>query len=401
MKELRIGLIGASGRGALADYAHQPENGVKLVAAAEIYPEATQRFRERFEKKFSCVPPVYTDYREMIEKENLDGVFVTSPDFMHCEHACYALEHKVAVYLEKPLAISISDADRILETAWKNRSKLVIGHNMRYMDFTRKMKEIIDRGDIGEVRAVWCRHFVSYGGDAYFRDWHADSKYSNSLLLQKGAHDIDVIHWLAGGYTRRVNGVGNLSVYDKLPRRKPGEERVPGGIATVWSKTQWPPMEQKDMYPTINVNDLNMINLELDNGVLACYLQCHYAPDACRNYTVIGTLGRIENQGDGGPDTKIQVWSQRTDSYCLDGDATYRIHAPVRDHGGADPQIVQSFIDALRDLPFHGASAQAARNSVAAGCCGADAIRQGGMAQDVPQLPEHLRNFDFAHAREF
>lgn len=169
MKELRIGLIGCAGRGTLADHANLPGKA-RVVAGADRYPEQRQMFLDRYREKYRTEPAVYTDYREMIDKEQLDGVVIASPDFLHEEHAVYALEHKVPVYLEKPIAIAIDSADRILEAAYAGRTKLVIGHNMRYMAFVRKMKEIIDAGTIGEVKAVWCRHFVSYGGDAYFRD---------------------------------------------------------------------------------------------------------------------------------------------------------------------------------------------------------------------------------------
>ncbi len=398
MKDLRIGIIGCSGRGKLADNAHQPGNGSIIVAGAEPYPEQKKMFLDRYQEKFNFQPALYDDYKEMIDRENLDGVVVTSPDFMHMEHAVYALEHKVPVYLEKPIAISIADADRILEAAYQNKTKLVIGHNMRYMVFTRKMKEIIDSGTIGEVKAVWCRHFVSYGGDAYFRDWHAEKKNSNSLLLQKGAHDIDIIHWLAGSRTVQVCGMGNLTVYDKLPRRPLGTERLTEGIRHYWSAQHWPPLEQKDMYPTIEVEDLNMITMRLENGVLANYEQCHYTPDACRNYTVIGTKGRLENYGDHCKGSTVQVWTKRVDHFRLEGDITYRVDPPEGGHGGADPLIIQSYIDALHGKYEVWSTPQAARYSVATGCCGAESIRNGSMILNVPALPEHLENWDFSRA---
>ena len=398
-KELRIGVIGASGRGSIAHYTHKPAENSRLVAAAEPYPEPKERFIKAFSEKFpgDPIPTIYDDYREMIEKENLDGVVIASPDFLHEEQAIYALEHKVAVYLEKPLALTIEGCDRILEAAYRNRTKLIVGHNMRYMRFTRKMKEIIDSGVIGEVKTVWCRHFISYGGDAYFRDWHADSTKSNSLLLQKGAHDIDIIHWLAGGITRKVAGIGNLSVYDKQPRRDMDDKRLKGGIATVWDASHWPAETQSGYYPIIDVNDLNMINMTLDNGVLACYLQCHYTPDNSRNYTVIGTRGRIENYG---TDT-IQVWTTRQDApWRLEGDITYRTPGTNSGHGGADPLILKSFVDALRGEYDVWSTAQMARHSVACGCQGADSIRQSGIPLEVPALPEYLENWDFTRAEE-
>ncbi|MEI8078532.1 MAG: Gfo/Idh/MocA family oxidoreductase [bacterium] len=172
----KIGVIGVGGRGTLAKHAHHPDAGV-------------------------------------------DAVVIATPDWLHEEHAVAALERGLAVYLEKPMAITITGCDRILRTAKQQQARLFVGHNMRYMTIIRKMKQLIDAGTIGKVKTMWCRHFISYGGDAYFRDWHADRQCSTGLLLQKGAHDIDVMHWLAGSYSRRVTAFGSLAVYGDLPRR--------------------------------------------------------------------------------------------------------------------------------------------------------------------------------------
>ena len=55
-----------------------------------------------------------------------------------------------------------------------HRAKLYLGHKLRQMPFVLKMKELIARGDNGELKAGWCGHFVGRGGDFYFKDWHAD-----------------------------------------------------------------------------------------------------------------------------------------------------------------------------------------------------------------------------------
>ena len=93
------------------------------------------------------------------------------------------------------------------------RKQLMVGFNMRYMNMIRTMKEIVDSGVIGEVRAVWCRHFVGFGGDFYYHDWHGTRENTTSLLLQKGSHDIDVIHWITGKYTKRVTAFGSLDYF--------------------------------------------------------------------------------------------------------------------------------------------------------------------------------------------
>ena len=163
---------------------------------------------------------------------------------------------------------------------------------------------------IGEVQAVWCRHFIDYGGDAYFKDWHSERANTTGLLLQKGAHDIDIIHWLAGGYTQRTVAMGKLSVYNRARDRRSADTR---GNAS-FNQANWPPLSQRGFSPEIDVEDHTMMLMQLDNGVQASYEQCHYTPDAQRNYTVIGTQGRIENFGDyssPGNVAEVYLWTHR------------------------------------------------------------------------------------------
>ena len=131
---------------------------------------------------------------------------------------------------------------------------------MRHFAVVLKMKELIDAGAIGKVKAGWCRHFVSYGGDAYFKDWHADRRTATGLLLQKGAHDIDVLHWLCGGYTKRVSAMGALTLYDQISDRHDPSER--GNAAFV--ADNWPPLSQKGLNPVLDVEDLSMVMMQLD-----------------------------------------------------------------------------------------------------------------------------------------
>ena len=386
MDDLKLGIIGAGGRGKLAKWAHRPGRGSRLVALCDTDAEA---LAERKAAYGAELPPgsddifVTADYRELLARE-LDAVFVCTPDFLHEEHAVAALEAGVYVYLEKPMAITIAGCDRILAASrgGGGRGRLMVGHNMRHMNIIRKMKALIDADEVGEVQGVWCRHFISYGGDAYFRDWHADRTKSTGLLLQKGAHDLDLIHWFAGAYTKRVSAFGRLGVYDRPSRLEAGE---PGD--TKWHKEHWPPLEQKGFHPTIDVEDQSVVNLELENGILATYQQCHFSPDACRNYTVLGTKGRLENFGDR-PDSPIMVWNRRTDNYNLIGDRVFRGEAvqSASGHGGADEIIVQDFLDFVRGGEPAGAPPEAARMAVAAGCSATESLREGGVPVEVPGI---------------
>lgn len=379
--ELNIGVIGIGGRGQISHHAHDPKNGVRLVAAADVVDTCLEQFTQRFGPNVTTA----NDYREVLGQDNIHAVFVCSPDFLHEEHAVAALNAGKHVYLEKPMAITIAGCDRILRAARDNGVKLYLGHNMRHMGFILKMKELIDKGAIGEVRTGWCRHFVCYGGDAYFKNWNAEREKSTSLLLQKATHDIDVLHWLCGGYTRRVSAMGNLTVYNRITdRRHPSE---PGDKH--WHVENWPPLSQKGMNPNMDVEDLSLMMMELENNVLCSYQQCHYTPDGWRNYTIIGTEGRLENFGDAPGETVVRVWNQRVD-YQACGNEEHPIPKATGGHGGADPRIVKEFIDHVRfDAPMS-VSAIASRNSIATGCMAAESLRNGNTPRDIPPIADDL-----------
>jgi len=388
MQDLRIGVIGAGGRGGLSHNAHKPGEGSRLVAGSDVRPEALEKFKE------VAGPDAFvtSDYRELLAREDIDAVFITTPDFLHEEHALAALKAGKAVYLEKPMTITIEGCDRVLQTAYETGSKLYLGHNMRHFPAVLKMKEIIDSGAIGTIQAAWCRHFVSYGGDAYFKDWHSEQRNATSLLLQKGAHDIDVIHWLAGGYTKQVVGMGKLSVYNRCENRRDPKER---GVAS-WSDDNWPPLTQKGISPVVDVEDHNMILMNLDNGVQCSYLQCHYTPDAERNYTFIGDAGRVENIGDYGK-CDVNVWTQRGSRH--EPDVVYHLKPVSGSHGGGDPRIVAEFIRFVREGGQTNTSPVAARNSVATGVLGAESMRSGSQPKEIPQLPKRLLDY-FANGQK-
>lgn len=387
MQDLRIGVIGAAGRGFLAARAHHPEEGSRVVAVCDTRQEALDKAIERYGEEVQTL----TDYRELLALD-LDAVFVTTPDFLHEEMAVAALEAGVAVYLEKPMAITTEGCDRILRTAYETKTRLYLGHNMRHMPFVIKMKELIDAGAIGNVKAIWCRHFVGHGGDYYFKDWHAERRYSNGLLLQKGAHDIDVLHWLAGSYASKVSAFGKLAVYGEVEDRvKPTKgPRTRGPI--IDKEFYWPPSTQKGMNAHIDVEDLSQMNMELQNGILASYQQCHFSPDYWRNYCVIGDEGRMENFGNGEDGTQIQVWNKRKWGYNAP-DQVHMIERPEGGHGGADPRIVAEFLRFVREGGVTQTSPLAGRYSVAAGCAATDSIRDGGTLQQVPAVPANLTRY--------
>ncbi|MEV0287751.1 MULTISPECIES: Gfo/Idh/MocA family oxidoreductase [unclassified Kribbella] len=390
MTDLRFGVVGLGARSRIAQYAHRPGEGSEVVALAD--PAAAQRDAAQAQYPEATT---HADHTELLDQK-LDGVFLTTPDDLHEDPAIDFLRAGVAVFVEKPLAITTSGCDRVLQAAYESGSRLYVGHNMRHMPVVLTMRDLIQSGAIGEVKAIWCRHFVGHGGDFYFKDWHADRRRTTSLLLQKGAHDIDVMHWLAGGYTTRVNAMGALTLYGGIEDRL---DRSGQRFADFVSESNWPPLSQQGMAPVMDVEDLSMANLLLDNGVYLTYQQCHYTPDYWRNYTVIGTEGRLENFGDS-PGGVVKVWNSKRSGYRDDADLVVDIPDADGGHAGADPRLVDEYIRFVREGGATLTSPVAARAAVAAGYAATTSLRENGTPIDIPALdPALVSYFDNGQSR--
>ncbi len=180
MTDLRLGVVGLGARSYLAGHAHHPGEGSAIVALAD--PVAAQRdlALEKYPEATA-----YADHTELLDQK-LDGVFLTTPDDLHEGPAIDFLTAGVSVFVEKPLAITTEGCDRVLRAAYESGARLYVGHNMRHMPVVQTMRQLIQDGAIGDVKAIWCRHFVGHGGDFYFKDWHADRRRTTGPAAAEG-----------------------------------------------------------------------------------------------------------------------------------------------------------------------------------------------------------------------
>jgi predicted dehydrogenase len=138
----------------------------------------------------------------------------------------------------------------------------------------------------------------------------------------------------------------------------------------------------------VDVEDNNVVIMELEGGIKASYLQCHFTPDYHRNYTFIGTEGRMENSE---PDNKVYVYTRRSNTERELSNRVYEIKEAKGTHGGADPVICQDFVDMVLNGKKPEASPQAGRMSVAVGCAATKSIRSGGGVVQVTPVPDFAR----------
>ncbi len=381
---LRVGVVGIGQRSVIARHVNESASNAVLVAAVDTAEEGRARSADLFGPSVE----VFSTLGSFIADSGVQAAIVTTPDWTHADIAISLLRAGIAVYLEKPLAITLDDCDAILEAAADTGTPLYVGHNFRHAAVVRLMRDIIARGEIGEVKTVWCRHFVGNGGDFYFKDWHADRSQVNSLLLQKASHDLDVIHLLAGAYTKRVVGMGDLMVYGDIQDRT---DRT-GQVMPDWfSLDNWPPASLTGLNPIVDVEDVSMVMMTLEGGTLASYEQCHFTPDYWRNYTVIGTEGRLENFGDTGGGV-VRVWNHRSE-WREKGDIEYPIDGVESGHADADFLTVSEFLDHVVNGTPLKVSPIAARQAIAAGALATQSLRSGSIPLDVPPLHPKIESY--------
>ena len=377
-RKLQVGVIGVAYRGTLP-LKYLPREDAEIVALCDVNREALEKAaRDQPSVRFVC-----GDYRDLLARAEIEAVFIMVRDPLHEEMACAALNAGKAVYLEKPMAITVGGCDRILETAYRTGSKLFIGHNLRYFPYAEKLNEVLRSGIIGEIQSIWVRHYVAYGS-CYFHHWCSEQKNCTGLLLQKGAHDIDLIHELAGSYTEHVVGMGRLSVYNECGRRGPSDP-----VDREEFKTAWPPKSNRRLSPVVDIEDTNMLLLSMKNGVQAALLQCFYSPDTERNYVILGDRGKVEHTGHGGEE-EIRVWTKRQTTPRSIPDEVIELRHDGKDHGGSDHLICRAFVDFLQEGKNPGADPIDARMAVATGVAGHESMRSGNRPVKIVFPPESL-----------
>jgi predicted dehydrogenase len=198
-KHYTVAVIGA---GAIAHALHLPgyakREDVERIVAVDIEPAQLEEAKEKFD-----IAATYTDYRDMFSHESPDLVSVCTPNAYHAEHALAALRAGAHLLLEKPMTLSLADAEAIRREAQLAGKQVMIGFSHRFNSTNRKIKDIISKGRIGEPFMIRVR--FAHGGP--FPGWaKSDWFYKPELagggaLLDMGIHAFDLCNWLLGPVT--------------------------------------------------------------------------------------------------------------------------------------------------------------------------------------------------------
>jgi len=194
MRKVRVGVIGV-GMGSGHAAAYQKDGRAELVALCDVN-EA--RLRAAAERLGVSAERRYTDPYDMFRRADLDGVSVATPNKFHAPLTLAAFKAGCHVLCEKPMAMTVKEAERMLAASKKAGRNLMINFSYRFLDMSCALKQQVEAGVIGDIyfgRTVWHRRrgIPGLGG------WFTDKELAGGgPLIDLGVHRVDLALWLMG-----------------------------------------------------------------------------------------------------------------------------------------------------------------------------------------------------------
>ena len=171
--------------------------GMKTVAVCDTNPERVEAARQELPDLLGY----FTSTEEMLKMKEIDLVVGIVPHNVHCEVALKGFAYGKHVILEKPFCISVEEADKMIETARKNKLMLSVFHNRRWDGDYIAIKNIVNNGLIGDIFHIEC--FIgNYAHPRYW--WRSDKKISGGVMHDWGAHFID---WILNLVPSKITGI--------------------------------------------------------------------------------------------------------------------------------------------------------------------------------------------------
>ena len=200
LEVLRVGVAGLGAASSQILPCFAGVAGVELAAAADVRAGAREDFRKMYDR------PVFADVQAMCRSDDVDAIWVATPNESHCEHTLLATKNGKHVICEKPMAVSLDECDRMVAAAQRAGVEFVQGHSKIFDSPIRAIRQVIESERLGRVIHIELINF---------NDWLQRPRLASELDLNKGGgvifrqgpHQIDIVRYLAGGLTKNVRGV--------------------------------------------------------------------------------------------------------------------------------------------------------------------------------------------------
>jgi len=347
---LKLAVVGCGGRGVGVAREFQGLGLARVTAVCDVADKGLAHAKEVFPEAFAT-----KDVQAVGRREDVEAVFIATTDDTHVDAALALKPFDKHLLVEKPLATSIADCDRLVNGYASVKDKVhMVGLCMRYSNATRRVHQIVSSGMIGEVLCADCIDHVSVGGSYYFHHWMSRKKHVVGLLLQKGCHSLDFISWIIGSRAVKVHAFGGLDYYGGEEAAEKvchecGEfedcsERQERFVELDYVKQ---PVRKPDFCAysrEVDVCDNAIVNVLYESGAKLSYTECHFSPDYVREFVFIGTHGRVEARlpHHGHPEIKVS-FRHRPFKHLSE-----TIELDPGGHGGGDPAMLREFVAAIQ-----------------------------------------------------
>jgi predicted dehydrogenase len=312
---VRYAIIGTGSRAAMYYEALTMIDEISRANELVALMDLNQARMDFVNKELGLDLPTYMphQFEEMVEREKLDGIVVTTKDSHHHEFIIKGLRSGLRVITEKPMTTNEDKCQQIIDTMEETGNDLVVTFNYRYSPYRAKVKELLQKGTIGQVTLVEFHWFLdtTHGAD-YYRRWHRNKHNSGSLLVHKSTHHFDLVNWWLDSEPVKVYAVGEKNFY--RPETFPYRTRC--HTCDIKDKCNfyidlsssdnleglYLQAEKEDGYfrdqcvfaPDIDIWDTRAVTVSYANSAMLSYSLNNYAPYEGYKVAFVGTKGRIE-----------------------------------------------------------------------------------------------------------
>jgi predicted dehydrogenase len=190
-KAIRVGIIGC---GKVANERHLPAlkhvPGIRVVAAADGNVERLETMASRW-----AIDHQFNDYRTLLDRDDVDAVGILTPTGLHAEIGMAALDAGKHVLVEKPLALTLDECDRLIDRAADSSCKIVVGFNLRWHRLIRRAQAFIRTGAMGRISAVRSVYTHFRHGE-HAPDWHRKLELGGGVAYNEAVHHFDLWRYL-------------------------------------------------------------------------------------------------------------------------------------------------------------------------------------------------------------
>ena len=216
-------------------------NNLEIVAICDVVPEHMESILQKNGRESDKSIKRYSDYHEMINKEKPELVSIATESGKHAEIAFFCIEHGCNVIIEKPIAMNLEDADRIIEVAEKHHVKVSACHQNRFNIAVQKMRVALEAGRFGKIshgsiNVRWNRDQNYYTQAPWRGTWAEDG----GCLMNQCIHGIDLLRWMMSDEVDTVYGATRQQQHHYLETEDVGMAVVKfknGAIGTIEGTT--------------------------------------------------------------------------------------------------------------------------------------------------------------------